>query len=113
VATVLCEKIEAIGAMAFRDDRDIGGGDDIPNEIFEAIASSDEVVVLLTPASVNRPWVLIEIGAALARGARMRVIALLEHVEIEPIPSMLKAKKVFSLNDFDRYLDELSARIQA
>ena len=29
IATVLCEKMEETGAKTFRDDRDIGGGDDI------------------------------------------------------------------------------------
>ncbi len=33
LARVICEKIEAIGAATFRDDRDILGGDDIPEEI--------------------------------------------------------------------------------
>ena len=32
-AKVICEKIEATGASTFRDDRDINGGDDIPEEI--------------------------------------------------------------------------------
>ena len=33
LATILCEKIEQTGAQTFRDDRDIHGGDDIPEEI--------------------------------------------------------------------------------
>jgi hypothetical protein len=33
LTTTFCEKIEAAGASTFRDDRDINGGDDIPEEI--------------------------------------------------------------------------------
>jgi hypothetical protein len=33
IAKVFCEKIEAIGAKTFRDDRDINGGDDLPEQI--------------------------------------------------------------------------------
>lgn len=112
LATTLCEKIKDAGATTFRDDRDIAGGDDIPDSIRSAIEKSDEMVLLLTPVSVNRPWVLIEVGAAWLRGD-MRIIAVLQHVEIEPVPDMLKAKKVVDLNEFDRYLTELRQRIKA
>jgi hypothetical protein len=110
IAKTLCEKIEGLtGAVTFRDDRDIGGGDDIPDEIRAEIARSKEFVVLLTPKSISRPWVLLETGAAWGRGARIRIVALLYHVDFDPIPDMIKSKKVFDLNDFDRYLDELAA----
>lgn len=112
LASTLCEKIEGVGAAFFRDDRDIAGGDDIPEQIRAAISRSDEMVVLLTPESVNRPWVLLEIGAAWQRGG-MRIIALRQHIEIEPIPDMLKSKKVVELNDFDDYLRELAERVKA
>jgi hypothetical protein len=108
----LCEKIETIGAKTFRDDRDIAGGDDIPDKIREAIGRSDEMIVLLTPASVNRPWILLEVGAAWQRGG-MRIVAVRQHIEIEPIPDMLKSKKVIDLNEFDAYLKELRQRIEA
>ena len=64
LATTLCEKIEATGAKTFRDDRDIDGGDDIPETIRIEIKRSKELVVLLTPDSADRPWVLLEVGAA-------------------------------------------------
>ena len=111
LATTLCEKLEAAGAVTFRDDRDINGGDDIPESIRIAIQESQEMLVLLTPESVTRPWVLMEVGAAWMRGPEVRIIAVLCHVGIEPIPDMLKQKKVISINDVDQYLKELSDRI--
>ena len=54
IAKILCEKIEGTGATTFRDDRDIEGGDDIPEQIRRQIKQSKEMVVLLTPASVER-----------------------------------------------------------
>ena len=64
LAKTLCEKIEETGAKTFRDDRDIAGGDDIPDEIRDNIFRSSEFLVLLTPESVDRRWVNMEIGAA-------------------------------------------------
>lgn len=108
IAVTFCEKLEAIGVATFRDDRDLNGGDDIPDAIRQAILDADELLVLLTPESVNRRWVLMEIGAAWVRN--MRILGVRCHVEFDVIPDMLKSKKVYSINDFDRLLDEVHRR---
>src|SRR2546425_9676642 len=93
LATTFCEKIEATGATTFRDDRDIQGGDDIPEEIRRQIKQSKEIVVLLTPESVGRQWVTLEVGAAWGWSKRMRIILIMYHVSVDPIPDMIKNKK--------------------
>lgn len=112
LAKTVCEKIEAIGASTFRDDRDINGGDDIPEEIRRQIKQSREIVVLLTPDSVDRQWVILEVGAAWGWSKRMRIIILMNHVSVDPIPDMIKNKKAISLNELDHYLSELALRIR-
>ena len=52
IAKILCEKMQAHGATVFRDDRDIEGGESIPERICDEIEACDELVVLLTPESV-------------------------------------------------------------
>jgi len=108
---VLCEKIEVVGASTFRDDRDINGGNDIPEEIRRQIKHSQEIVVLLTPESVGREWVLLEIGAAWGWRKNFRIVPILYHVDIDPIPTIIKAKKAININDFDNYLSEVSRRV--
>src|SRR2546421_6814906 len=76
IAVTICEKIEATGATTFRDDRDIHGGDVIAREIFAQINRSKEFLVLLTPTSVTRQWVLFEIGAAFGRRG-LRIIPVM------------------------------------
>ncbi len=109
---MLCEKIEQAGATTFRDDRDINGGDDIPERLRAEIKRSKELVVLLTPESYDRPWVLIEVGAAWGGRKNFRIVAILCHVTVEKIPDMLKSKKAFSLNDVGDYLEELAQRVR-
>src|SRR5437016_3050386 len=103
LAKVLCERIEATGATTFRDDRDIHGGDDIPEEIRRQIKKSKEIVVLLTPQSVGRQWVILEVGAAWGWSKRVRIVLIMYHVTVDPIPDMIKNKKAIALNDFDEY----------
>ena len=112
LATVLCEKIEAVGAATFRDDRDIDGGDDIPERIRSEIKKSRELIVLLTPNSTNRPWVLIEVGAAWGWSKQTRIIAIMCHVDVDPIPGMIKNKKAININDCNDFLSELSIRVR-
>jgi len=104
--------LEEGGATTFRDDRDIAGGDDIPDKIREAIGRSAEVIVLLTPNSINRPWVSLEVGAAWFKN-KARIVAVLYNVTTDPIPTMIRSKKAIQLNDFDDYVSELKKRIAA
>jgi hypothetical protein len=99
------------GATTFRDDRDINGGDDIPEVIRTQIKRSRELVVLLTPASVDRHWVLIEVGAAWGCRRNYRIVPILFHLTVGGIPDIIKGKKVFHLNEFDQYLQELTKRV--
>jgi len=113
LAKVLCEKIEDTGATSFRDDRDIKGGDDIPDEIRRHMKKSHELMVLLTPESVGRQWVTLEVGAMWGRSNRIRIVIVLCHVPVDPIPTMLKNKKAIPLNDLDQYLSELKDRVRS
>jgi len=111
IARMLCEKIEETGAKAFRDDRDINGGDDIPEEIRRQIVKSNEMIVIFSPESFNRPWVLLEIGAAWGRRQKTRIVAVLCHVEVDNIPDIISSKKTISINDVDDYFIELKRRV--
>jgi hypothetical protein len=111
LATTFCEKIEATGASTFRDDRDINGGNDIPEAIRLQIKLSRELVVLLTPESVDRPWVLLEVGAAWGRRKDYRIVPVLCHVSVDAIPDIIKGKKAFRINEFEQYLKELKKRV--
>lgn len=112
IATIFCEKIDATGATSFRDDRDINGGDSIPDSIRTAIQVSRELVVLLTPDSIERPWVLLEVGAAWGRRKDYRIVPVLCHVTFDAIPDIIEGKKAFHINDFDTYLAELKRRVK-
>ncbi len=109
VAKTMCEKIDSQGAESFRDDRDIDGGDDIPEKIRQAIKKCQDFVVLLSPLSLKRDWVRLEMGAAW--GWKKRVIIVLMHVGDSPFPATFQPKKYYSINDFDVYLREISQRL--
>jgi len=108
IARVICEKIESLGIKTFRDDRDIEGGDSIPDTVMENIRECRELLVLLTPGSRNRQWVLFEIGMAAI--LKKRIIPILYHIEPGEIPGLLTGRRAFRLEDLDAYLTELKQR---
>ena len=113
LATVVCEKIEKeTGASTFRDDRDIDGGEDIPERIRKEIQRSREIVVLLTPYSLNRSWVLLEVGAAWGRRKSYEIVPILCHADVDAIPELIKKKKAININQFPEYLIELKKRVK-
>ena len=42
----------------------------------------------------------------------MRIVLLMYHVSVHPIPEMINNKKAVPLNDFDQYLAELAHRVR-
>src|SRR5437867_12476253 len=78
IARVLVEKIEALGAECWLDEKDLSGGDVIAAEIIRGINACDEAVILISPNSVKSQWVPFEIGGV--RAQHKRVTPLLNNV---------------------------------
>jgi hypothetical protein len=111
IAEVVREKILAkfIHVRVWLDNRDIAGGDRIPDEIQRAIRECDELIVLATPASQDRPWITLEIGAAW--GLQKRIVPLCYHVEPETLNAVVRDLRAYPLHEFDAFLDDLGKRM--
>lgn len=66
VAAELKEALESEGLRCFVAEKDIRAATVWENEIRAALLGSKRILLLLTPRSVNRSWVLVETGAAWA-----------------------------------------------
>lgn len=111
VARKLSDECNIAGAKTFLDEAQIAVGANFENDILTAIRSADELVVLITPWALNRPYVWLEIGAAWLRG--IPIIALLHGVSAaefqeKNVPVALKQRNLLPLNNVDRYLGELT-----
>ena len=116
MARTLGEKVGACGAEFFLDAVDVEVGDDIAIRIREGLGRCTELLVLLTPSSVDRRWVWIEIGSAWFQGKR--VIGVVQGMTVEELlkqpdlPGVLSQKHLVDINDVDRYFRELKGRVQ-
>lgn len=116
VAKQIGREIEARGATPFLDEAQVDAGADFEEDILKFLERAHELVVLLTPWALERPYVWAEIGAAWGR--RIPIVALLlgltpTELQTRPgIPVLLKKRDLLQLNEVDIYLEQLAARMR-
>ena len=109
IATVLCEKKRRLGRLLF----EMTGILKVGKRSQLSLRKKSTAVMTLwsySPRiSIQRQWVLIEIGMACA--TNRRIIPLMYHVDGGQIPDIIKDDKGYSLNELDRYLSEVTKRV--
>ena len=83
IADELRKDMETAGLRCFMAEKDIQVAAIWQDSIRTALLGSSSVLILLTPRSINRPWVLLETGAAWALGKPL--IPALSHVAPEDL----------------------------
>ena len=115
VARQLSQIIQGFGASTFLDEADIEYGDDFEDRILEAARNSQEMLVLLTPWALKRPYIWLEIGAVWGLGKRivgvLHGLSANELVSQDGTPALLKRIDLVRLNDVDAYLNQLKLRV--
>ncbi len=116
VAKQIAREIEACGAVAFLDEAQVDAGAGFEEDILNFLERAHELVVLLTPWALERPYVWAELGAAWGR--RIPIVALLlglTPIELQTrpgVPLLLKQRDLLQLNELDLYLKQLTARVR-
>ena len=112
IARQIANQIEQRGKRydlnTFLDENNIEGGQSIRGSIRREIRQCSEFLVLLSRYSVDRPWVLVEIGAAFGLGKR--IIPIVDKVTPEEMPDVIRDYKAIDLNNFDEYIEQLCRR---
>jgi hypothetical protein len=108
MANLIEERGRNYGIKTFLDEKDIEGGESIHESIRRSIQECSEFLALLSRYSIDRPWVLIEIGAAW--GLEKQIIAIIDKIAPEEMPDILTPYKAIDLNSFDEYLEQLIKR---
>jgi hypothetical protein len=116
VAKQIAREIAAVGATPFLDEAEVDIGADFEQDIRDFLAHAHELVVLLTPWALDRPYVWAELGAAWGRG--IPIVALLlgltpGELQSRPdVPVFLKKRDLLELNSIDTYIQQLARRVK-
>jgi hypothetical protein len=117
VAKRISQYVAESGCVPFLDEAEIDVGADFEEEILAFIQRADELLVLLTPWALDRPYVWAELGAAWGR--RIPIAVVLHgltpgELQSKPgIPVFLKKRDMIELNDIDQYFAQLRARVES
>lgn len=115
VARQIARYLEECGATTFLDEADIEYGDDFEERILAAAQSSAELLVLLTPWAVKRPYIWLEIGAVWGQGKRivgvLHGLSASELVTQEGTPALLKRIDLVEINKIHSYFEQLRQRV--
>lgn len=115
VQELFAPKLKASGANVFIDAGAIQYGDDFRRLILTELAQADELLVFLSPSALSRPWVFAEIGGMLVRGKRIVAIIYASETTLQElgILSLLGTTSMLRMEDFDSYVVQLTARVEA
>lgn len=100
----------------FLDETHVDAGADVEEELIDWLERADELVVLFTPWSLDRPYVWSELGAVWSR--RKPIIAFVYGITPTDLqnrpgtPLYLKKRNMLTLDDVGKYLAELKERVE-
>ncbi|MEK6302007.1 MAG: toll/interleukin-1 receptor domain-containing protein [Acidobacteriota bacterium] len=115
IARQIARHISNAGATPFLDEADVEVGEDFEQNILSFLDRAHELVVLLTPWSLDRPYVWAELGAAWSR--RIPIIGILVGMTAtelqlrEGIPLFLKKRDLLDINQIGLYFQQLGFRV--
>lgn len=116
VARQIARAIEEQGGKAFLDEADVDVGAEFEEDIRDFLERAHELLVLVTPWALERPYVWAEIGAAWIRKIPIVIVLHgLTRVEFQSQPStpvFLKKRDIIELNKLEQYLSQLKTRIR-
>jgi hypothetical protein len=107
VATHIASDLESRGVSCFLAEKDVNTGAEIVASVRKQLAASDELLIILSPASVQSYWVQAEIAMAIALEKPFAPILL--HVGTNDVPRLLAPYNARDINAIERYYAELAA----
>lgn len=108
LATEIAGDIEKRKMRAFMASRDLAAGTVWTEEVRHALLASRTLLIVLTPNSATRPWVMCEVGASWALGKPL--IPALLYVDPKNLPEVISAyqgRRIETAQGRQALLDEL------
>jgi nucleoside 2-deoxyribosyltransferase len=86
-------------------------GDDVAAKIDSDLRKADEVIVILTPNSLDSKWLLFEMGVATS--LEKKLTPLVQGVEPKELPPIIKQMDYVKYADLERYISKLKQRVNS
>ena len=112
LAVELKDAFEKRGVRCFMASEDVASDARWAPAIRQAFVESKRILLLLTPCSINRPWMYLETGAAWALDKD--IVPALEHVsenDLDDLTRKYQARKIETTTQKNRLVEELAEEL--
>ncbi len=109
----IVERLQADGVDTWWAEWEIRAGDSLRRKIDEGLSNCTHFIVLLTPASIQKPWVNQEIDAGFVRKveSQARFIPLRSGLAVSALPPLLRPILSPEVREFDSDMAQLISDI--
>lgn len=107
----LSDELRRLDVRGFMDTMDIAAGADFSQQIHEAIARADAVVVVMSPSAFRSNWVMMELGLAESLDKKIIPVLAPGNRLDESMPELLSSYTVLASSD--RSIGDTAAHIVA
>src|SRR5436305_7593223 len=101
----LAKRLDKPGLQVMTPAGSVDGEDNIKNKVTEELRKADEIIMILTKNSVDSQWLLFELGYATSLGKH--VTPLIQGIESEELPDIIKQMEYVKYSDLDKYISTL------
>ena len=111
LARDLAQRLEKAGVNVLLPAVSSDTGEDLAAKINSDLRKADEVIVILTPESLDSKWLLFEMGVATSLDKQLT--PLVQGVEPKELPPIIKQMDYVKYADLERYISRLKQRINS
>jgi nucleoside 2-deoxyribosyltransferase len=108
LARDLAKRLEKAGLTVSLPIGSSDTGEDVRAKINSELHKADEVIVILTPNSLDSKWLLFEMGVATSLDKQLT--PLVQGVEPKELPPIIKQMDYVKYADLERYISKLKQR---
>lgn len=105
----LARRLREAGLQPFVDFSDIPAGADWKKTLRENIRSADAVLMLITPATQQSPWMMTELG--MAEGFERIIVPVTAGLKARDLPAPLQTYQIAPFDQVDDAIRILSQRL--
>jgi hypothetical protein len=109
LARDIARRLRAAGFVPWLDSTVLGGGEDWNSILRDRLRDAAAVFMLLTPAALDSPWMMRELG--MAEAFDKTVIPVVAGLTPERLPEPLQSYQVVPFDQLDEAIDGLTQRL--
>ena len=105
----IARRLRTAGLEAIIDIDDLPTSEDWKKHLLMRLRNADAVMVLVTPAALESPWLVVEVG--MADGFDKVIVPVTVGVDLQRLPAPWQSYQAVPFDELDRAIKELGEKL--